>query len=59
MRVLRKAKKRAKAMEVSGCGGKVNGVIGQDELKQGKRPPKSVNMALRYMLVSTRKVNGF
>ncbi|XP_021739063.1 protein FAR1-RELATED SEQUENCE 8-like isoform X1 [Chenopodium quinoa] len=40
MRALREAKKRAKAMEVGGTGGKVNGVIGVDELKQGKRKSK-------------------
>lgn len=40
MRALREAKKRAKAMEVSGYGCKVNEVIGQNELKKGKRSSK-------------------
>ncbi|XP_021714747.1 protein FAR-RED ELONGATED HYPOCOTYL 3-like [Chenopodium quinoa] len=36
MRAKREAKKRAKSMDVAGCGAKVNGVIGADELSRGK-----------------------
>ncbi|XP_021749729.1 protein FAR1-RELATED SEQUENCE 6-like [Chenopodium quinoa] len=40
MRAQREAKKRAKAMDVGGCGGNVNGVIGVQEHAQGKRKSK-------------------
>ncbi|XP_021728386.1 protein FAR-RED IMPAIRED RESPONSE 1-like [Chenopodium quinoa] len=40
MRAQREAKKREKAMDVAGCGGNVNGVIGVQEHAQGKRKSK-------------------
>ncbi|XP_021715718.1 protein FAR1-RELATED SEQUENCE 6-like isoform X1 [Chenopodium quinoa] len=40
MRAKREAKKRAKQMDVGGCGGNVNGVIGEAELSRGKRKSK-------------------
>ncbi|XP_021768883.1 protein FAR-RED IMPAIRED RESPONSE 1-like [Chenopodium quinoa] len=40
MRAQREAKKRAKAMEASGSGGVIGGVVGDDELSRSKRRSK-------------------